>query len=321
MGGSRGPRGAGKWGELRELAVEGVLLTRWARDAGWPGSTLARSLAAEGWTRIPGGGWAEPGREIDLTLRVWAGQLTMPGLVASHRSAARLWRIEVLREELEFTAPRGVGRKTGAYVHRLPLPPEDITVVGDLRVTTVARTLADLLRGGPREDAVVALDSALSGRRYRGRHRRGPLIGGIDTVAAALDSPPVAQAAGSARARRWLTLADPGAGSPAETVARLRMRDAGLRPESQARILTPAGRLLRPDFFFRGEGVVVEIEGYAYHGTKEAHRRDLARYNDLASCPEVRVVLRFAAEEVFTAPEKFTERVRTTVERAGRGGG
>ncbi|MGW7069944.1 hypothetical protein ACWGII_12120 [Streptomyces sp. NPDC054855] len=317
MGGSREPRGSRKWGELRELAVEGVLLTGWAREAGWPRSTLARSLAAEGWTRIPGGGWAEPGRALDLTLRTWAGQLTMPALVASHRSAARLWRIEVLREELEFTDPRGTGRKTGARVHRLTLPPEDITVVEDLRVTTVARTLADLLRGGPREDAVVALDSALNGRRYGGRHWRGPLIGGIDTVAAALDSPPVAQAAGATRARRWLTLADPAAGSPAETVARLRMLDAGLRPESQARILTPAGRLLRPDFFFRGKGVVVEIEGFAYHGTKEAHRRDLSRYNDLASCPEVRAVLRFAADEVFTAPKAFVGRVRAALERAG----
>ncbi|MWA11797.1 endonuclease domain-containing protein [Streptomyces sp. BA2] len=317
MGGSREPRGARKWGGLRELAVEGVLLTCWAREAGWPTSTLSRSLAAEGWTRIPGGGWAEPGRAVDLTVRLWAGQLTMPGLVASHRSAAKLWRIEVLREELEFTDPQGTRRKTGAHVHWRPLPPAEITVVGDLRVTTVARTLADLLRGGPREEALVALDSALSSRRYGGRCWRGPLIGGLDTVAAALDSPPAAGAAGAARARRWLALADPGAGSPAETVARLRMGDAGLRPESQAGILTPSGRLLRPDFFFRGEGVVVEIEGYAYHGTREAHRRDLARYNDLASCPEVRVVLRFGAEEVFNAPEAFVERVRAAV--AGQG--
>ncbi|MEU3738450.1 hypothetical protein AB0E78_15400 [Streptomyces sp. NPDC032198] len=320
MGGSREPESAGERGGLGELAVEGVLLTRWAREAGWSASALSRSLAAEGWTRIPGGGWAEPGRAVDLAVRLWAGQLTMPGLVASHRSAAALWRIEVLREELEFTDPLGTRRKVGARVHWLPLPQVGIAVVGDLRVTTVVRTLADLLRGGPREDALVALDSALSSRRYGGRCRRGPLIGGVDAVAEALDAPPVAGAAGVVRARRWLALADPGAGSPAETVARLRMRDAGLCPETQAEILTPSGRLLRADFLFRGEGVVVEIEGYAYHGTREAHRRDLARYNDLASCPEVRVLLRFGAEEVFGAPEAFVARVRAAVGRA-RGGG
>ncbi|WP_409058256.1 endonuclease domain-containing protein [Streptomyces sp. SYP-A7185] len=303
--------------DLRELAVEGVLLTGWAKEAGWAASTLSRSLAAEGWTRIPGGGWAEPGRALDLPVRLWAGQLTTPGLVASHRSAAVLWRIEVLREELEFTDPLGTRRKVGARVHRLPLPPAEITVVGDLRVTTVVRTLVDLLRGGPREDALVALDSALSSRRYGGRHWRGPLIGGIEAVAEALDTPPVAGAPGVARAHRWLTLADPGAGSPAETVARLRMRDAGLRPETQAELLTPSGRLLRPDFLFRGVGVVVEIEGYAYHGTREAHRRDMARYNDLASCPEVRVVLRFGADEVFGAPEAFVRRVRAAVAGGG----
>jgi hypothetical protein len=295
---------------LRELAVEGVLLTRWAREAGWPAGTLSRRLAAEGWARIPGGGWAEPGRKVDLAVRLWAGQLTMPDLVASHRSAAALWRIEVLREELEFTDPDGSRRKTGARVHWLPLPPTEITMVGELRVTAVVRTLADLLRGGPRDDALVAVDSALSSRCHGGRYRRGPLIGGVGEVAAALDS---SLPAGTARARRWLALADPRAGSPAETVARLRMYDAGLCPESQAELLTPSGRILHPDFFFRETGVVVEIEGYAYHGSRESHRRDLARYNDLASCPEVRLVLRFGAEEVFRAPQAFVGRVRVAV--------
>ncbi|MFF1694696.1 endonuclease domain-containing protein [Streptomyces sp. NPDC058257] len=293
--------------ELRELAVGGVLLARRAMDAGWPRNKLFRRLTGEGWTRIPGGAWAEPGRVVDLSLCLRAGQLAIPGLVASHTAAASLWDIEVLRVEPEFTDLRRSRRRTGARTHWLALPPQDIAVRRELRVTTVARTLADLLRAGPRDEALVAVDSSLTWRTL-GRTRRRPLIG-TAAIASALDAP----LPGAVRARRRLLLADPRAGSPAETMARLRMHDAGLHPSTQVELLTPNGRRCRPDFLFREEGVVVEIEGYAYHGSREAHRRDLARYNDLAACPEVRVVLRFGAEEVFRTPESFIAKIKSTL--------
>ncbi|WP_447039116.1 hypothetical protein [Streptomyces sp. DSM 118878] len=315
-GESRKAYGPGEPPSPRDLAVGGVLLTRWAVAAGHRRTSLSRRLAAEGWTRIPGGGWAEPGRAVDWRLRLWAGQLSIPGLVASHRSAARLWGIEVLTEALEFTDPSRCRRKASARVHWLPLAPADTALRDGLRVTTVSRTLADLLRGGPREEAVVAVDSALSRRAYGGL-RRGPLIPGREALTEALSPPSLP---GESRARRWLALADPASGSPAETVARLRMHDAGLHPSSQAELLTPAGRRLRPDFLFREEGVAVEVEGYAYHGTREAHRRDLHRFNDLGSCPEIRLIVRVTAEEVFHDPARFVRRVREALATAGRGG-
>ncbi|MGW5864597.1 hypothetical protein ACWFRJ_20765 [Streptomyces sp. NPDC055239] len=39
----------------------------------------------------------------------------------------------------------------------------------------------------------------------------------------------------------------------------------------------------------------------------------MARYNDLAACPEVRVVLRFGAEEVFRTPGAFVAKVEATL--------
>ncbi|MEU6766887.1 hypothetical protein ABZ916_30845 [Streptomyces sp. NPDC046853] len=106
------------------MTVEGVLLARTALDAGWPPSRLYRTLTGEGWTRVPAGTWVAPERELDLPMRLRAGQLAMPGLVASHRAAAVLWRIEVSREELEFTDPCGKRRRAGARTHWLRLPPE-----------------------------------------------------------------------------------------------------------------------------------------------------------------------------------------------------
>ncbi|WP_328769600.1 hypothetical protein [Streptomyces sp. NBC_00286] len=66
------------------------------------------------------------------------------------------------------------------------------------------------------------------------------------------------------------------------------MHDAGLHPESQAELRTPNGRRRYLDFLFRAEGLAVEIEGYAYHGTRESHRRDIARFNEIHQCKEVR---------------------------------
>ncbi|MFC8425832.1 hypothetical protein ACFUN7_34190 [Streptomyces sp. NPDC057236] len=123
-------------------------------------------------------------------------------------------------------------------------------------------------------------------------------------------------------AREWLRLVDRESGSPAETVARLRMLDAGLRPETQVEVRTPSGRRRYLDFLFRAEGLAVEIEGYAYHGTREAHRRDMARFNEIIRRPEVRHVLRFGAAEVFEGAGAMIDEIRASLVwlRAGGGG-
>ncbi|MFJ2928532.1 hypothetical protein ACIPIU_26430 [Streptomyces massasporeus] len=216
----------------------------------------------------------------------------------SHRSAAALWRIETLAPAtevpLEFIDPALTfrGKARGVRVRRAHLDRGDTALRHGLRLTSPARTLADLLRSLPRDDALVALESGVSHRRV-GRVRRAPLTS-LDTVGAALALP----GQGAARARRRLGLCDPRAGSPAETVARLRMTDAALRPENQVELITPAGRRVVLDFLFRCEGPAVEIEGYAYHGTREAHRRDISRFNQVLQCPEVRGLLRFTALDV-----------------------
>ncbi|WP_329282536.1 hypothetical protein [Streptomyces sp. NBC_00691] len=302
--------------ELAILARGGVLLTVWAVAAGWPPGRLTGRLRRDGWQRICRGAWAAPGKEVDWRVRATALQLLRPEWVCSHGTAARLHRIERLgaqdrADRLEFTASSRstAGEGAGVRVHGTRfLTAGDGSIRRGLRTTTPARTVGDLIRtAGSREEAVVVADSALAHRAVEGV-RREALVG-YEELTAELSAP----RRGAPRARSWLRLAEPASGSPAETVARLRMGDAGLFPESQPSLRTAVGPLLRPDFLFRAQGLAVEVEGYAFHGTRRAHERDVARYNALQSCPEIRRVLRFTAGEVFRHPDRMTATIRAAL--------
>ncbi|MEE4491076.1 hypothetical protein [Streptomyces sp. BE230] len=311
------PRRAEAVPELASLAPGGVLFTARALAAGWTRRQLHHRLRQGQWQPIAHGAWAAPGRRIDWFTRAWAIQTLQPNLVCSHRTAAALHRLELLHgpaqeadAEAEFTDPRpGPYRsRPGTRIHRSPLAPADRTVRRSLRVTSPARTVGDLMRQLPRDEAVVVADSALSARRVHGV-RRPPLLP-LRALHVELAHP----RRGATRARTLLPLLDPAAASPAETVTRLLFHDAGLRPETQALLHTPTGRSLRPDFFFRAEGLVVEIEGYAFHGTREAHTEDLRRFNELQGCPEIRRILRFTATDVYRHPKRVLAEIVTALQ-------
>ncbi|WP_282696961.1 hypothetical protein [Streptomyces sp. CC208A] len=160
----------------------------------------------------------------------------------------------------------------------------------------------------------MVADSAPSRRVVGGVRREPPVRYGELASQLAVRRP------GAPRARSWLPPADPAAGSPAETVARLRMAGAALSPECRPPLRTPGGHLLHPDFPFRAAGLAVEVEGCAYHGTRRAHERDLAPFNALRSCPEVRRMPRFTARGVFAHPERMTAEIRTALGELGEPG-
>ncbi|WP_425830828.1 hypothetical protein [Streptomyces fractus] len=293
---------------LDTLTRQGVLLTAQALDAGWPMRALHRALARDGWSRVRAGARVAPGREIDLRTQLLVEQLLNPRLVVSHLAAAWLWRIETLGPtppSPEFTDPTLRTNNKGGLrrrAHRSRLDPTEVREVRGLRVTSPVRTVTDLLLAGPRDAALVAVESAVTRRTVHGVRRAR--LTGLTAVADALNLPHPPR-----RSQAWLRLADPASGSPAETVARLAMLDAGLRPESQAELITHEGRQVFVDFLFRAEGLAVEIEGYAYHGTREHHRRDIDRFNRIQSCPQVRALLRFTAVDVFRGRSRFSAEV------------
>jgi very-short-patch-repair endonuclease len=81
--------------------------------------------------------------------RRWAAVLAYgEGTLLSHRSAAALWGLARRRSGIiDVTAAvgrQGVDRRTGIFIHRGRLHPEDRAVRAGIPVTTVARTLFDM---------------------------------------------------------------------------------------------------------------------------------------------------------------------------------
>ncbi|GMA25147.1 hypothetical protein GCM10025864_29060 [Luteimicrobium album] len=158
--------------------------------------------------------------------------------------------------------------------------------VMDGRVRSVERALARALRCLPRDDAVVALDSALFKK--------------LATVEGVRRHIPA-----NAPSRVWSTLAlgDAGGESIIETLARLALLDAGYSVRTQAKF-RGVGRV---DLLVDGR-VVVELDGYEFHSSRWAFRND--RYRDRALHAGGLVVLRFTYGDVMDDPDCVVRAVR-----------
>lgn len=195
----------------------------------------------------------------------------------SHESAAALWGLAVLGEPKRhhITVPHNRQRRgtPGVRLHYARLKPGDL-VEDRWPLTSLARTIIDCCRTLPLREAVVIGDSAvrqvffnpygtpqwvtLEELRERVRELTGP---------------------GSHAARRAIGLLDPGSESVAESVFRALIHLAGFPPPiSQFARLD--GRI-RIDFCWPEARIAVEIEGYEFHSSRSAWRRDCRRNNEL----------------------------------------
>jgi hypothetical protein len=140
------------------------------------------------------------------------------------------------------------------HVHGAPLPASDLTVVDGIVVTSLARTVLDLGRTRPMEQAVAAGDVAL---RL-----------GLSPAALYLGLLGMERWPGVRAARRTVDFLDAASESVGESVSRVRMHLDGLpAPELQQDILGPHGQLIaRVDFLWREQRVVGEFDGKVKYG-------------------------------------------------------
>lgn len=197
-----------------------------------------------------------PGDPVEQHVTRLEAALELAGshVVASHWSAAVLWRLPVATKYLEdlwLTAPGSAGgyTKSGIHKHKAGLAEGDVVEVGSIRATSLARTVSDLARKVQFQQGVVLADAALhSGLNPQELERQLAVAVGRKGVR---------------RARAVAAFADGRAESPMESMTRIAIWRAGVpMPDLQRNIYSRTGEFLaRADFCWEEEHLIGEYDG------------------------------------------------------------
>jgi very-short-patch-repair endonuclease len=190
-----------------------------------------------------------------------------PRAALSHRSAAQLWGLLPRgRIAPEVTAPGAKRIRKGIVSHRGSLPPDEITAVLGIPVTTAPRTILDLAATRPEREVERAwnemearrLTDPLSVPDLLARHPGRP---GAAVLARLSGGAALLGRTRGELEERFLALLD------ARHVPRPRLNaDLFLRD-----------RFIEIDCLWERERVAVELDGAAVHGTDRAFHRDRER--------------------------------------------
>ena len=298
---------------LPDALSKSLVLTTHEWQAAGASPKMLRTLARSGdLVRIRQGAYAtrravdwakdDPVRDHVLhvmAVRTWAGR----DAVASYHSAATLHRLDLLESPRDsavtLTLPAARRwerlRSAGVVFHCADLPPEHVTRLYNLPVTTAARTVVDLARTLPFVDAVVVADSALHAERAAKPELRQILDSCVSWP-------------GVRQARRVVSFADERAGSALESAARVVFDESGLDPpELQVTIHLPAHAFL-VDFFWRAHRVIVEADGLAKYAADKDLIAQFQRDRLLRDAGYK--VVHFTWRELFKTPELVIARIR-----------
>ena len=252
---------------LAELAKRqhGVVSRPQLAAIGLSADTIDRNIARARLHPIHRGVYAVGHRALTRDARWLAAVLAAgPSAVLGFRSAGALWGVRgTSRSAIEVITPR-VCRRPGIQAHRMALPPDEVTVARGIPVTTPARTLFDLAAVVSQDQLEHAFNEAEVGRltspvslralvvRYPGRR-------GAQAIKAVL-----------AKHEQY-----------GETVTRSKLErrflslvDAHGLPRPRVNRLSDRGEL---DATWPDERLIVECDGFAAHGTREAFERDRER--------------------------------------------
>jgi very-short-patch-repair endonuclease len=229
------------------------------------------------------------------------------GAVLSHVAAAVLWGMVRRTAIIEVTVPTQAGhvKRDGIVVHRQRLPPEHVTTLRGIPVTTPIRTLLDYA-------AVAPLNAVFRAFEQAQVHLHIPPA----PIAAEVIARP--RQRGNGKLRKVLV----GAVDPKDVRSVLELRFLRMcaahglpRPQVNARI----GEWM-PDFYWPAWGLVVETDGVAFHSTAGARERDALKDEFLRG--RGLAVLRLTWAEVVGRPAETARRIhesRLDHPRGGRG--
>jgi Protein of unknown function (DUF559)/Transcriptional regulator, AbiEi antitoxin len=224
-----------------------------------------------------------------------------PGAVLSHVSAAVHWGLLTYDPpQPHVTAPASRTKVPGIRLHRTrSLDARETTTHRGIPITTLARTLVDLAACSPKKHLDHAIGQAMRNELYD-----------HSAIERVLDGRP------GTRALRRATTDDP-AFTRGELERRFRRlcRRAGLpQPLSNFTLAALDHKGHEVDFYFPTHALVVEVDGWRDHGTRQAFERDRAKDAELVAAGYT--VLRFTWRQLCYDPDTVAARVRAGCSRA-----
>lgn len=274
-------------------ANHGLIDRRKVKSLGLTNNQIATALKRRWWEQVHPGVYY-----VNATAMTWEAKLAGavmaagPDAGASHRAAARLRGLDVIRSELvEITVPYSDRpMPEGVAIHRTRRP-RPLALHRSIPVTTVERTLLDLASVLSPRMLTRSIESAL---RLR-----------LTTIAMmwrVIDTDGGRGVTGTRALRHALGQVELElTGSFAESdfndlLKRAPVPDAQL----QFRVLLPDGSNAYPDFAWPGLMKLVEVDGFMAHSTPEQLQNDLRRQNLLMELGwQVR---RFSARDIRDRP-------------------
>lgn len=269
-------------------------------EAGVPPSTIGDRVRSGRLIRLHRGVYAVGHAPLRREGRWLAAVLAAgPGTVLSHRDAAGLHDLRPANHrQIDVTTTRQPRATEGIAIHRTTvLGADDMTDVNGIPVTTVARTLVDLAGQVPHDHLTKAIREAerqhtfdlraIESALTRTRGRRG---GGHRALQRAIEE--------------YATLGL----STTESV----LEDAFLRLVQRAGLSKPATQVFaegfRIDAMWQAERIAVELDGWAWHHTREAFERD--RDRDAVLTGSGWRVVRFTHRQVTSRPDLVISTLR-----------
>lgn len=302
-----------------QMLLLGRPFTRAAAAAAGISPKVLRRMVRQGEVRaVLRGVYVDSAAVDDLTLRTQAVATVLPDhAVVCDRTAAWLHGADLLGPDGQHQVPdvqvfRTDGsdrlRRTGCAGGTRTLDPADVMRVDDIPATTPLRTALDLGRLIPRAQAIGAMDAMMR-------------VGGFTVADLEAELPRFRGARWVTQLRGLVPLVDGRAESPAESLTRLRLIDAGLpRPEVQWEVYDELGRLVaRLDLAYPDLRLAIEYDGAQFHSTPDQQAHDGHRRARLRRLGWTVVVLR--AEHVFGPHTRAVRMVDAEIRRlrAGRG--
>jgi very-short-patch-repair endonuclease len=265
----------------------GVVTTQQLAEAGLGRRSIAHRVQQGRLKRLHRGVYLVASLPAPLTPQMAAVLACGATAVLSHHAAAALWGVRPPRDgAIDVTVATGRHRK-GIRVHRRQLEPSDVTRHHGIPATTPARTLFDLAAVLPQRDLDRAVEQAQ--------------VLGLVRPRALLERHPHRALQQALQQEPALTR------SEAETRLLALIRAADL-PAPQTNVRVHGHEV---DFYWPEHRLVVEVDGYAFHGTRQAFERDRLRDGHLQA--RGIQVSRITWRQIAYTPEALLVRLAATM--------